>query len=111
MVCNVRSWVDGAVQMSFVSAARAVIEVGGSVSRRGNGVNRHCGGGVQECLGTLPGSGGQGIVISVMLFSGMNTRGPSNETKLDSASRPRSYRSCAAGGRVGWRYHASSKIA
>ena len=30
---------------------------------------------------------------------------------LDSCSRPRSYNSCAAGGRLGWRYHDSLNVA
>ena len=29
----------------------------------------------------------------------------------DSCSRPRSYKSCAAGGRLGWRYHDLSNVA
>ncbi len=68
--------------MSFVRAARAVIEVGGSVSRRGNGVNRHCGGREQEYLGTLPESGGHGIVIRVMLIFGNGHEGALQRDKV-----------------------------
>ncbi len=43
--------------------------------------------------------------------AGVGCSGPSMEMMSVLASRPRSYRSCAAGGRVGCKYHASSKMA
>ena len=48
--------------------------------------------------------GGQGaVMVGAGDWSGVSC--------VDSASRPKSYSSCAAGGLVGWRYHASSNVA
>ncbi len=47
------------------------------------------------------GRGGPGIEIGSMVPKEVGWRGPWRETKLDSDSRPRSYKSCAAGGHIG----------
>ncbi len=110
-VIDVSSLLESGAMSVLVRAARAVMGIGVSVIRSGNRANRHSGGGVQTFLEMMPGRVGHGIMIGVMVFSGTYTRGPSIEMKSDSASRPRSYSSCAVGGLVGWRYQASSNIA
>ncbi len=110
-VIDISSLLESGVALVLVGAAQAVMGIGVFVIRSGNGANRHSGGGVQTFLETMPGRGGPGIMIGAMVFLGTYTRGPLIETKSDSASRPRSYSSCAAGGLVGWRYQTSSNIA
>ncbi len=110
-VIDVSSLLESGVASVLVRSARVVMGIGVSVIRSGNRANRHSGDGVQMFLKLMLGRGGHGIVIGVMVFSGMYTRGPLIETKSDLALRPRLYSSCAAGGLVGWRYQASSNIA
>ena len=68
------------------------------------------GGGVDHimlgvCCGAMGGHGDVGTGLGWDALCGMLSCGGV------SGSRPRSYSSCAAGGRRGWRYHASSKVA
>ena len=73
------------------------------VSRNGNGAVMHNGGsGNLSVAGLQKVIGGQGAC---------DVSGRSTGSSSESASRPRSYRSCAAGGRLCCRYQASSNCA
>ncbi len=94
-------------------ASQAVIIAGASVMQRGRGARRLRRGFLQKGFDPRDGGGrgGQGTEIGSMVPEGVGWTGPWIKIKSDSDSRPRSYRSCAAGGCVGWRYKASSKMA
>ena len=98
-------------------AAQAAIVVGVAVILSGSGEWRLRGGVFQEHFDVAEGGrqGGHGTLTGAIVPGGVRRRGSSNEssseTKAVSDSKPRSYRSWAAGGRVGCRYQALLKTA
>ena len=94
-------------------AALAATGVGIAVIRKDSGAKRLIGGAAQvgHPLGHAGARGGHTIVTGVMDPGGVGGAGTSRDVESESASKPRSYSNCAAGGRVFWRYHASSKTA
>ena len=91
-------------------AAAAVKLLGWAVTRRGSGTSKLAGGGF---LGRRAGAGKgcHWALMVVIVPRGIGCRGPLGPTKEVSVSKPRSYKSWAAGGQVGCRYHASLKTA
>ena len=95
------SWTGG----KTVRAAAAVKGPGSTVHRRGSGSCNDRTGTSHFDLGSFLGKD-RGYMACVR-----ETTGPISETLLSSASNPRFYNSCAAGGRFGCMYHALSNTA
>jgi hypothetical protein len=109
-VWDVRALLESLDALIRVRAARAAKGVGASISLSGSSAYRHNGGGDHDFFDEAGYAGSHGVVMGEMVPISVRWRGPLIESDCVSAPRPRLYRSCAAGGRDGWRFHALSKI-